>query len=159
MPDLIKTAMPAKAADEIAAAITQQVAAIKPFSVNLTDDAKKGSRTMAEGREGYARQVSKIATANIDSLARENDPKVLEDKLIYDSQLETIRQLLLTSLEMVQETQLANGIDIMKMVDAFVDNLQTSRSRNGSLDAAMKDVDEYNKRFSNPGNTTPKATE
>ena len=159
MPELIKTLMPAKTAEEIAAAIAQQVATIKPFSVNLTDEVKRGSRTMAEGREGYARQVSKIATANIDSLARENDPKELEDKLIYDSQLETIRQILLTGLEMIVETQLANGIDIMKMVDAFVDNLQTSRSRNGALDAAMKDVDEYNKRFGSPGSTTPKATE
>lgn len=159
MPDLVKSIMPAKTADEIATAIAQQVANFKPFSVNLTEDAKRGSRTMAEGREGLARLISKIATVHIDSLARENDPQVLADRLTYDSELETVRQNLLKALEMIQETQLANGIDIMKMVDAFSDNLQTSRSRNGALDESMREVDEYNKRFGNSGNTTPRATE
>ena len=149
--------MPAKTADEVNTKLVEQLAVLKPFKVNLSDDAKRGSRTMAEGREGYARLISKIATANIDSLARENDPQELEDKLAYDAQLETIRQNAMSVLEIVQETQLANGIDIMKLVDAFANNLQTSRSRNGSLDAAMGEADEWNKRFGNQGNTTPKA--
>jgi hypothetical protein len=156
MPNLINTMMPAKTADEVNAKLVEQLAVLKPFKVNLTDDAKRGSRTMAEGREGYARLISKIATANIDSLARENDPQELEDKLAYDARMETIRQTAMSVLEIVQETQLANGIDIMKLVDAFANNLQTSRSRNGSLDAAMGEADEWNKRFGNQGNTTPK---
>jgi hypothetical protein len=147
--------MPVNIANTINTNLIDQLTALKPFKVNLTDDAKKGSRTMAEGREGLARLVSKIAMANIDSLARENDPVELEDKLAYDAKLEELRQTAMTILETVQEVQLANGIDIMKMVDAFSNNLQTSRSRNGSLDAAMGEVDEWNKRFVSQGNTTP----
>jgi hypothetical protein len=157
MPNLISTIMPANIAEEVNAKLLEQLTVIKPYKVNLTDDAKRGSRTMAEGREGYARLISKIATANIDSLARENDPQELEDKLAYDARLETLRQSAMNFLEFVQETQLANGIDIMKLVDAFANNLQTSRNRNGSLDAAMGEADEWNKRFGNQGNTTPKA--
>lgn len=111
---------------------------------------------MAEGREGLARLVSKIATANIDSLARENDPQELEQRLAYDDQLEGVRQQALTIIEMITETQFANGIDIMKLVNTFTANLQTSRSRNGSLDEAMKDVYDYNKRFA-PKGEAPKA--
>jgi hypothetical protein len=153
MPTLISTFMPAKTADEIISNLKDQIAVINPFKVNLTDEAKRGSRTMGEGREGLARLVSNIATNNIDSLARENDPKELEDRLTYDAQLEKVRQLALSLLEITEETQLANGIDIMKLVDAFVANLQTSRSRNGSLDNSMGEVDEYYKRFA------PKAEE
>lgn len=156
MPNLISTVMPVNIADDVNKNLVDQLTALKPFKVNLTDDAKRGGRTMAEGREGLARLVSKIATANIDSLARENDPKELEDKLAYDSKLEELRQSAMSILETVQEVQLANGIDIMKLVDAFSNNLQTSRSRNGSLDAAMGEVDDWNKRFGNQGNTAPK---
>lgn len=156
MPNLINTMMPANTADDVNKKLVEQLTALKPFKVNLTDEGKKGSRTMAEGREGLARLVSKIASANIDSLARENDPKELEDKLNYDAKLEEIRQSAMSVLEFVQETQLANGIDIMSLVDAFSDNLQTSRKNNGSLDAAMGEVDEWNKRFGNQGNTAPK---
>lgn len=147
MKNLISTYLPAKTADGVIANLNEQLNVLKPFKVNLTDEAKTGGRTMAEGREGYARLVSKIASANIDSLARENDPKELEDKLAYDDQLEKLRQVILSLVEAVTETQLANGIDIMSMVDAFVANLQTSRSRNGSLDNSMRDVDDWNKRF------------
>lgn len=147
MPNLISELMPVKTADDINKNLKDQLIVLKPYKINLTDDAKRGSRTMAEGREGLARLVSQIATANIDSLARENDPAELADKLDYDARLETLRQSALAILETIQETQLANGIDIMKLVDAFTDNLQTSRSRNGSLDSAMGEVDEWNKRF------------
>ena len=156
MPNLISTVMPVITADAINTNLINQVTALKPFKVNLTDDVKRGSRTMAEGREGLARLVSKIATANIDSLARENDPVELEDKLTYDAKLEELRQSAMSILETVQEVPLANGIAIMKLGDAFSNNLQTSRNRNGSLDAAMGEVDEWNKRFgSSQGNTTP----
>ena len=151
MPDLITTVMPANTADEIKTRLNEQITAIKPFKINLTDDAKTGARTMAEGREGLARLVSNIAIANIDSLARENDPQQLKDRLDYDDRLEGVRQLALTIVETVTETQLANGIDIMNLVDAFAANLQTSRSGNGSLDEAMRGVDEYNKRFAPKG--------
>lgn len=151
MPNLISVLMPVNIADDINSKLKDQITALKPFKINLTDDFKNGSRTMAEGREGLARLVSKIALANVDSLARENDPKELEERLTYDARLEDLRQSALGFIEMVEETQLANGIDIMKLVDAFTANLQTSRSRNGSLDNAMKDVDEYNKRFAPKG--------
>lgn len=147
MPNLISEFMPVNLADDINSKLKDQITALKPFKINLTDDFKNGSRTMAEGREGLARTVSKIASANVDSLARENDPKELEERLAYDAKLEDVRQSGLIIIEFIEETQLANGIDIMKLVDAFSANLQTSRSRNGSLDAAMKPLDEYNKRF------------
>ena len=139
--------MPAKTADEVITNLRAQVAIIEPFKVNLTEDFKGGSRTMGPVREGYARLVSNIASNNIESLARNQDPKELEDKLKYDETLEGMRQAILTLNEMVTETQLANTVDIMKLVDSFVGNLQNSRGGNGSLDLQMREVDEYNKRF------------
>lgn len=131
---------------------------LKPTTVGLSDVNKNGVRTMAEGREGLARMISQIASAHINSLAREHDPAMLEQRLAYDANLERIRQGSMALLEMVSETQLANGIDIMQMVDTFTENLQSSRKRSEALDLAMREVDEYNKRFaSRPEEKTPTA--
>lgn len=113
---------------------------------------------MADGREGLARLVSKIASASIQSLASEQNPQELEDKLLYDAKLEELRQLAQILHESIEETQLANAVDIMKLVDAYSDNLQASRKNNSSLDLAMQEVDEWNQRFTNSGNTTPRNT-
>lgn len=157
MKNLISNYLPAKTAEEMVAQLNEQINVLKPFKINLTEDAKNGGRNMAEGREGYARLVSGIASANIESLARDQDPQELVDKLAYDAQLENIRQRLLSLMEVITETQLANGVDIMKLVDGFVGNLQNSRVRNGSLDIAMREVDEWNKRFGIRKDEDPKS--
>lgn len=157
MRPLIITKLPTATADAIKTAMQAQIATLQPFKINLNDGEKIGGRTMAEGREGLARLVSKIASANIESLAREQNPQDLEDRLAYDAKMEELRILALKFLENIAETQLANAVDIMTYVDAYSENLQTSRKNNGSLDLAMREVDEWNKRFAHK--TDDSATE
>ncbi len=157
MRDLIITKLPTTTADAIKTAMQAQIVSMTPFKINLSDGEKIGGRTMAEGREGLARLVSKIASANIESLAREHNPQDLEDRLAYDAKMEELRQLGNKFLELVTETQLANSIDCMTYVDAYSDNLQTSRRNNGTLDLAMREVDEWNKRFAHKTDTPPAA--
>ncbi len=154
MRPLIISKLPVVSADAIKTNLQTQIIALEPFKINLSDGEKIGGRTMAEGREGLARLISKIASANINSLAREHNPQDLEDRLAYDAKLEELRQLAIKLNEIVTETQLANSVDIMTYVDAYAENLQTSRRDNGSLDLAMREVDEWNKRFAH---TTPPA--
>ena len=154
MRPLIISKLPVTSADAIKTNLQTQIIALDPFKINLSDGEKIGGRTMAEGREGLARLISKIASANINSLAREHNPQDLEDRLAYDAKLEELRQLAIKLNEIVTKTQLANSVDIMTYVDAYAENLQTSRRDNGSLDLAMREVDEWNKRFAH---TTPPA--
>ena len=154
MRPLIITKLPTATADAIKTAMQAQIATLQPFKINLNDGEKIGGRTMAEGREGLARLVSKIASANIESLAREQNPQDLEDRLAYDAKMEELRILALKFLENIAETQLANAVDIMTYVDAYSENLQTSRKNNGSLDLAMREVDEWNKRFAHKTDDT-----
>ena len=88
MRDLIITKLPTTTADAIKTAMQAQIVSMTPFKINLSDGEKIGGRTMAEGREGLARLVSKIASANIESLAREHNPQDLEDRLAYDAKME-----------------------------------------------------------------------
>lgn len=161
MSTLIVNPMPTATADGIKSALLAQITSAQPFAVNLTEREKEGKRNMAEGREGYARMVSQIANVHINSLARELNANDLTAKLAYDAKLEEIRQVLLKLMEIIEETQYANGIDIMKLVDVFVENLQTSRKNNGALDLALREVDEWNKRFGarpNVGNDSSTGT-
>jgi len=153
MRPLIITKLPTATADAIKTAMQTQITTMAPFKINLNDGEKIGGRTMAEGREGLARLVSKIASAHIESLAREHNPQDLEDRLAYDAKMEELRQLGMKFLETISETQLANSVDIMTYVDAYSENLQTSRKNNGSLDLAMREVDEWNKRFAHKNDT------
>ena len=48
-------------------------------------------------------------------------------------------------------------MDAMLLVDRYVKNLQISRSNDGSLDMALKEVDDWNKRFGGNDTATPSA--
>ena len=122
---------------------------LQPYILNLTDEEKLGLRTMAEGREGYARLISRIATQFPNSLSRADDPAELTALLEYNTRLEANKLALLQSLESIQEIQLGAAADIMTMVDRYTANLQISRTNEGSLDLAMQDVDGWNQRFAN----------
>lgn len=146
--------IPAKAVlDTYTSTITTALTPINPYKVNLTDDEKPGMRTMAEGREGYARLISRIATQFPDALGRSDSPEQLSDLLDYYGNLEGGRIALLQNLETFEEIQLGASADIMTLTDRYKNNLQLSRENDAALDLAMRDVDGWNNRFTNKNKT------
>ena len=145
--------IPAKAVtDTYTATITAALTPLTPFKINLTHDEKPGLRTMAEGREGYARLISRIATQFPDALSRADNPAELNGLLEYYSNLEGNRMALLQNLETVEEIQLGASADIMTLADRYKANLEISRQNDAALDLAMREVDAWNSRFANKGN-------
>jgi hypothetical protein len=128
-------------------AINTALTPLNPFKINLTDQEKLGTRSMAEGREGYARLISRIANQFPNSLSRADVPTELSNLLDYYNNLEGNRMALLQAMETIEEIQLGAATDIMTLVDRYTTNLQVSRGNEGSLDLAMGEVDEWNKRF------------
>jgi len=53
------------------------------------------------------------------------------------------------AMEVIEEIGLGTATDIMTAVDRYGASLEISRANEGSLDLAMKEVDEYNGRFAN----------
>ncbi|MDI9319232.1 MAG: hypothetical protein QM530_02045 [Phycisphaerales bacterium] len=104
---------------------------------------------MAEGREGYVRLVSRIANQHPTSLSRADNPTDLSNMLDYYQNLEQSRLSILQALETVQEIQIGAATDIMEMTDRYVKSLQIARENEASLDLAMQEVDDWNKRFAN----------
>jgi hypothetical protein len=144
MLDLISTPIPAATAADLNAKVQQLITALKPFEINLASCAEQGALL---GREAFARIISKIAAANAACLPHEHDAAALEARLSTDAQLEELQLSVMDLLEAVQEIQAANGIDIVQQADACAVALQASRAGNSSLDAAMSEADEWNRRF------------
>src|SRR4051812_10101967 len=154
MPKLITAIAPAAVLTAFTTAVNTALTPLNSFKLNLTDDQKKGTRSMAEGREGYARLISRIANQFPNSLSRADVPSELANLLDYYNSLESNKMALMQAMETIDEIQLAAATDIMTLVDRYTTSLQVSRSNEGSLDLAMSDVDSWNKRYTN---VNPKA--
>jgi hypothetical protein len=135
-------------------AVNDATATFEDFKVNISADEKVGKRSMAEGREGYVRMVSKIANQHPDGLSRADNPTDMVAILDYYDSVSAVRMALLKSLETIDDTVFAAALDIMNMADRYVQNLQISRKTDGTLDYAMREVDDFNKRFG-PDKTKP----
>ena len=149
MAKLITTIPPATVLTAFTTAINTAVTPLNPFKINLTNEQKQGTRSMAEGREGYARLISRIANQFPNSLSRVDVPSELSGVLDYYNGLEANRMALLQAMETIEEIQLAAATDVMTLVDRYAANLQISRGNEGSLDLAMGEVDQWNKRYAN----------
>ena len=152
--------MPAKTVtDALVTAVNNALTPFAAFKINLTNEEKLGTRSMAEGREGYARLISRIATQFPNSLSRADVPTELTNLLDYYQNLEAVRLAYIQGMETIEETQLGAATDIMTLVDRYTQSLQISRANEGALDGAMQEVDDWNKRFASNKNETPSKPE
>lgn len=149
MSKLITAYAPTAVLTAFTSAVNTALTSLNPFKINLTDEKKKGTRSMAEGREGYARLISRIANQFPNSLSRADVPSELSNALDYYNNLEANRMALLQAMETIEEVQLAAATDVMTLVDRYAANLQVSRGNEGNLDLAMGEVDQWNKRYAN----------
>ena len=127
--------------------------AIGSFSVSLTDQERLGVRSVAEGREGYVREVYRVSNEFQNSLPRSFDISRFEQKLQLFDQWRTLLIIAEKIAEMADDTALQLGIELMEDVDLCYPILQTVRKTDANLDRAMQALDEYNKRFGSNGNT------
>lgn len=129
--------------------------AIGGFSVSLTKDERLGARSVAEGREGYVREVYRVANEFQNSLPRSFDVTRFEQKLQLFDQWRNLLIIAEKIAEMADDTAMQLGRELMEDVDICYPILQTMRKSDANLDRAMEALDEYNKRFSNNGSSTP----
>ncbi|MES2478771.1 MAG: hypothetical protein V4561_06780 [Bacteroidota bacterium] len=149
----IQAICPKSITDAFTLQLNSSLTLFNGYKINLTDDEKLGGRTMAEGREGYARLVSRVAIQFPSALSRADNPLELSNLLDAYQNLEGNRLALMQALETIEEMQLGAASDIMVLVDRYVANLQISRSNEASLDGAMKEIDDWNKRFAHKANS------
>jgi hypothetical protein len=117
------------------------------FSVSLTNKERLGKRTVAEGREGYVREVYRIADEFQNSLPRSFDIALFKTKLELFDQYKSLLVQLEKLAEMADDTTIQLGSELMEDTDTVYPVLQTMRKIDPNLDRAMDILDEYNTRF------------
>lgn len=147
MKSLVEMSLPQSDIENIAKQLDGMTGMVKAFSTSLNDTQRVGLRTMAEGREGLVRTISRIANTHVSSLPRNEDPTQLENALAYYDQLANVLQKTGLLHEMIDDTVTALGADIMAISDRYSNFLQTARLGDNSLDMAMNQLDAYNQRF------------
>ncbi len=129
--------------------------ALATFTVSLTDQERIGVRSVADGREGYVREVFRVSNEFQNSLPRSFDISRFEQKLQLFDQWKSLRVILEKVAEMADDTCLQIGVELMEDVDTAYPILQTMRKVDPNLDRAMQVLDDYNKRFGSSGGSTP----
>jgi hypothetical protein len=104
-------------------AINTALTPLLPFKISLTNEEKKGMRSMAEGREGFARLIARIATQFPNSLSRADVPADLNNLLAFYDGVESMRMSLTQAMEVIEEIGLGTATDIMTVVDRYVNVL------------------------------------
>lgn len=125
------------------------------FTVSLTDTERRSVRSVAEGREGYVREVYRVANEFQNSLPRSFDVARFEQKLELFDQWKSLLVILEKLAEMADDTVLQLGAELMEDVDTSYPILQTMRKIDPNLDRAMQALDDYNKRFGGNSSTPP----
>lgn len=120
---------------------------IKKFVVSLSAEERTGIRTIAEGREGYAREMLRIARIYINSLPRDYSVEEYEELFrLYDEWKPILTEIEMYT-EQIDDTLVAIGIEIMKNADTVNGFLQIARKGNANLDRALEGIDKFNARY------------
>ena len=117
------------------------------FAVSLSDEERKGRRTVAEGREGYVRELWRISHEYESELPRSfalTDYTALLE--LYD-EWKRLKVLAEETAELIDDPVLALGVELMSPTDLAHRSLQNARDLNASLDRALESIDDYNRRY------------
>lgn len=131
---------------------------LEPYRVSLMNQEKVGLRTLGDGREGYANMVSRAANEHGKHLPKTDEPAELVNAIAYYNNLANLKVKILHLLEIVDDTNLALGADIMRLADSYAGHLQLARKDNSHLDEALAEIDEYNQRFGARAEEVPVVT-
>ena len=112
----------------------------------LSPDEKK-NRSMAEKREGYVRLVLRVAENFVDELPRSFDLEEYKNLLKARDEWKIMLLKAEEVAELIEDTEYAIGVELMKQVDRAAAALNSGRKNNPALDRAMREIDDYNQQF------------
>lgn len=128
-------------------------------AINLSDEERRGIRSVSARREGYVLQILRLCQQYANVLPRNFDENKFAELV---KQVDTWKRIQIATREANEistDLLLAMGAFTMRYVDTGYAALQTGRKNNANLDDAMVDIDNYNNRFGRNTNTEPPTNE
>lgn len=128
---------------------------IERVAVSLSNEDRRNARNVAHRREAYVRGLARIAPNFERVLPRDIEPATIGKLVEQYEAHKTLKVLLDEIKELNDDTIVAIGSAIMKEADSIYPALQRGRKRDGALDLAMAEIEEYYKRSTEDDSTNP----
>ncbi|MGB1205199.1 MAG: hypothetical protein ACPG5B_06105 [Chitinophagales bacterium] len=135
--------------EAVLSSLNQVSDVLSKFAVHLTDEDRKGIRTVAAGREGYVRDTYRVAKQFENYIPRNINIDELGELLRLFDLWREMQVLCEKISEQVDDTAIAIGHELMQRIDIIYNVLQLSGRLNANLDRALSRLQDYNKRFAN----------
>jgi hypothetical protein len=118
----------------------QNIAVIEPFAVNMTPDERKKGYKMGSGREGYGLLALDGAKENPEIIPADFPIEGFEGRVTLHSDL---RELIIKErhyLEMLEDTEMAVGMDMMQEANRLYKQVKISSQYNTALDGLREEL-------------------
>lgn len=138
--------------NDLKGAFGDALSLIERYCVNLTQEERRAARNVGSRREAYVKNLLRVAQEHENTLPRNIDinefAKLME---IYEQQASLMVRLN-RIYELMDDTQVAIGQELMSYVDRIYGALQSARKYESALDRVVAELEEYNKRFAKETN-------
>lgn len=115
--------------------------------ISMNNDDRRSSRSVSEGREGYVDEILRVANEYEDILPRNIDISLVRSLFNHFKEQKQFLVLVEKLAELVDDTTLGIGVELMHHTDIMLKSLQIAREYNANLDRALAGIDAYNSRF------------
>lgn len=131
------------------------LASVKKIKISLSKEERSRGRKMGARRLAYAQSALRHSKQQIDEMPRSFDPAIFEQIMQYYQDLASIRIIVAQLSEFLSDTDMAVRIDAMTHTKTVHDAIRSSNISNPALDAALDELDEFNKRAQQEDTETP----
>lgn len=138
--------------------INQLISGFQTSATALSKDEKARSRKMGPRRLAYAIAANRIGTQHENVMLRQFNATDFQKVMIFYNDLANLTSVIAQLQELIDDTQMAAGIDAMTYTKVVHDGLRSANILDPQYDTPLQELDEFNKHATEEdANTTPPA--
>lgn len=137
--------------------IQQLIAGFQASATVLSTDERVRSRKIGPRRLAYAISAARIGNQHENVMPRQFNTVDFEKVMTFYNDLSNLTSVIAQLQELIDDTQMAAGIDAMIYTKVVHDGLRSANTLNPQFDTALQELDEFNKRATEEDNQTPPA--
>lgn len=122
---------------------------LRKYAVNLSPEERKSARSVAARRESYVRHSLRAARQHEQLLPRDFNVSDYNSLMEQYDQHKNISVIVNELTELVNDTSVAIGQELMAYTDTLYNSLKIARTRNASVEHTLAELEAYNSRSSN----------
>jgi hypothetical protein len=127
-------------------AVRNTTTQFRPAAISLSQEQRRTMRKMGPRRLAYAQAALRHVVQNEDVLPRSETSASFQNTNDHYQRLIVLRDVTSTLLEMLDDTVMALGIDLMRYTKMSHDSFKSANEIDPAYDEILRELDEFNKR-------------